>query len=244
MRWDLLAQRMNPRVLLVDLGGTLVDFFGHTSPGTILPLALASAREVLADGGKETPTLAVLEARWRMSGAQSPNDPVVRPLEDRLARTFDLREDETSLLPAACRSFMAPLFGQARVFEDSLPFLDALRALGLEAVIVSNTTWGSPAVLWREQLVRMGIASRVRGAVFCRDVGYRKPDPHVYARALEVADARPEECLFVGDNPVWDVDGPRKAGIPAVLLDRRVEHVGQGFDRIINLTELVERLQL
>jgi hypothetical protein len=129
---DSLVQRMNPRILLVDLGGTLVDFFGHTTPGTVLPLALASAGEVLADEGKEMPPLAVLEARWKMSGAQTPDDPIVRPLEGRLARTFGLGEDEASVLPAVCRSFMAPLFGQARVFEDSLPFLDALRALNGE----------------------------------------------------------------------------------------------------------------
>ncbi len=237
-----LGRSMSPRVLLVDLGGTLVDFFGHTSPGNVLPFALASAGQTLAVEGREVPPMAVLEARWR-SNAQSPNDPIVLPLESRISRTFGLGGDDAPLLPALCRSFMVPLFGQARVFEDSMPFLDAVRSLGYEAIIVSNTTWGSPALLWREQLSKLSIASRVRGTVFCRDIGYRKPDPHIYAHALEVANARPEECLFVGDNPVWDVEGPRRVGIPGVLLDRRVEYAGQDYDRIINLNQLVERLQ-
>ncbi|MDW5563302.1 MAG: HAD family hydrolase [Methanomassiliicoccus sp.] len=234
---------MTPRVLLIDLGGTLVDFFGHTLPGLVLPSSLDSARRTLMQSGREVLSLDALEARWGLS-AQSPNDPVVRPLEHRLSITFDLRAEDTPLLPAMCRSFMTPLFGQARVFEDALPFLDALLTQGYEAVIVSNTTWGSPADLWREQLARTGIGSRVRGTVFCRDVGWRKPDPHIFTHALEVAKARPEECLFVGDNPVWDVDGPRRMGIPGVLLDRRVEFVGQGYDRVINLYELADRLQL
>jgi putative hydrolase of the HAD superfamily len=233
---------MTLRVVLVDLGGTLVDFFGHTSPGNILPLALASAGRVLSADGREVQPIDVLEARWGLS-AQSPDDPCVRPLEGRLSRTFELEEEDVHLLPSICRSFMAPLFSQARMFEDTLPFLDALRSMGYEAVIVSNTTWGSPAELWREQLSRNGISSRVRAAVFCRDVGYRKPDPRIYAHALEVADARPEECLFVGDNPVWDVEGPKRAGIPGVLLDRRVEYSGQAYDRVINLNQLIQRLR-
>jgi putative hydrolase of the HAD superfamily len=166
---------------------------------------------------------------------------MVRPLEARLSRTLELAENDAHLLPRLCRSFMSPLFEQARVYEDTLPFLDALRRLGFEAIIVSNTTWGSPAELWREQLSRTGIASRVSGSVFCRDVGWRKPDPHIYAHALKVARATPEECIFVGDNPVWDVEGPEKVGIPGVLLDRRVEFVGQGYDRVINLRELADR---
>ena len=232
---------MTPRVVLVDLGGTLVDFFGHTTPGKVLPLALASARRVLVEKGRDAPPVFVLESRWGWS-SQRPDDPLVRPLEDRLARTFGL-DGADEILPALCRSFMVPLFRQARLFEDALPFLDSLRRIGCEAVIVSNTTWGSPAELWREQLSRTGIDARISGSVFCRDVGWRKPDPHIFAHALKVARACPEECLFVGDNPVWDVEGPGRAGIPGVLLDRRVEFTGQGYDRITNLWELVRRLQ-
>jgi putative hydrolase of the HAD superfamily len=230
------------RVVLVDLGGTLVDFFGHTTPGKVLPLALASARRTLVDMGRDALPVAALELRWGWS-AQSPNDPVVRPLEGRLALTFGL-EEEDEALPALCRSFMGPLFHQARLFEDALPFLDSLRRMGYESFIVSNTTWGSPAELWREHLSKTGISARISGSVFCRDVGWRKPDPHIFAHALKMAGARPEECLFVGDNPVWDVEGPRNVDIPGVLLDRRMEFAGQNYDRVINLWELVRRLQI
>jgi putative hydrolase of the HAD superfamily len=233
---------MRPRVVLVDLGGTLIDFFGHTTPGLVLPLALASAGRVLTSEGRAVPPLSVLEARWELA-AQSRNDPEVRPLEGRLSRTFGL-EDGDRILPCLCRAFMAPLFAQARVFEDALPFLDSLREMGVEAVIVSNTTWGSPAELWRELLERTAIAPRVRGAVFCRDVGWRKPDRRVYVHALEVAGAGSGECLFVGDDPVWDVEGPEAAGIAGVLLDRRAEFAAMGYDRVINLRELSDRLQL
>jgi hypothetical protein len=45
----------------------------------------------------------------------------------------------------------------------------------------------------------------------------------------------------VGDDPVWDVDGPQRMSIPAVLLDRRMEWTGQRYDRITCLGEMIER---
>lgn len=234
---------MTLRAILVDLGGTLVDYFGHTTPGLVLPRSLTLAGQLLVSEGIKVPPLAVLEARW-VRNARSPDDLEVRPLEVRLRHTFEVDESDADLLPALCRSFMTPLFAQARTYEDTLPFLDALRNLGIRAVIVSNTTWGSPAELWREQLSREGIGSRINGAVFCRDTGWRKPDPRIYAQALKVAVAGPDECLFIGDNPVWDVEGPGRAGIRGVLLDRRMEFAGQGFDRVTCLNEVTDRLQL
>jgi len=231
---------MTLRAILVDLGGTLVDYFGHTTPGLVLPRSLTLAGQLLLSVGIRVPPLAVLEARWSRN-AQSPDDPEVRPLEIRLRRTFEVDDSDSDLLPALCRSFMAPLFAQARTYEGTLPFLDVLRDLGIRAVVVSNTTWGSPAELWREQLSREGISSRIDGSVFCRDAGWRKPDPRIYAQALRAAGADPGDCLFIGDNPVWDVEGPNKAGIRGMLLDRRMEFMGQGFDRVTCLREAVEK---
>jgi FMN phosphatase YigB (HAD superfamily) len=228
---------MLPRTLLLDLGGTLIDLFGHTSPGQILPRSLEGASQVVTKSGFNSPSAAVLESRWEMR-RQDPNDTKVRPLEDRLSFTFDIDSNESSVLFSACRAFMRPLFAQTRVFEDTFPLLHHARAHGIRTVIVSNTTWGSPATLWRELLERIGLSACIDASVFCRDVGRRKPDPMVYAHAMDVAGTPPEGCLFVGDNPVWDVEGPQRMGIRSVLLDRRAEWIGQGYERTTSLIEL------
>lgn len=228
---------MMPRTLLVDLGGTLIDLFGHTSPGQVLPRSLEGASRVLMEAGSRPPPISVLESRWE-TRRQDPNDTSVRTLEDRLSFTFDIDPNEGALLLSACRAFMWPLFSQTRVFEDTLPFLSHARTRGIRVVIVSNTTWGSPAHLWRELLDVIGLSACVDASVFCRDVGRRKPDPMVYRYAMEVAGTPPESCLFVGDNPVWDVEGPERVGIRSVLLDRRAEWIGQGYDRTTSLLEV------
>lgn len=101
------------------------------------------------------------------------------------------------------------------LYPDVLPLLDALEARGVAAVIVSNHVWTLPAIA-----AALGIGARVRAVVTSARVGYRKPHPEIYRRALAVVGGPPGEVLFVGDSPEPDVHGPRAQGMRAVLLDR------------------------
>jgi FMN phosphatase YigB (HAD superfamily) len=47
-----------------------------------------------------------------------------------------------------------------------------------------------------------------------------KPGPEVFLRALELAGARPQEALHVGDSVATDIEGARAAGIRALLVAR------------------------
>lgn len=49
-------------------------------------------------------------------------------------------------------------------------------------------------------------------------VGAEKPNPRIFAHALQISDAGPERWM-VGDNPVADIDGARAVGIRAILAD-------------------------
>jgi putative hydrolase of the HAD superfamily len=57
--------------------------------------------------------------------------------------------------------------------------------------------------------------------VFCTDVGWRKPARPIFEHVLAQLQAEPQDCLFVGDEPGWDLDGPRSLGMEAVLIDRQ-----------------------
>lgn len=46
-------------------------------------------------------------------------------------------------------------------------------------------------------------------------LGARKPEPLIYERALAITQRRPEECVFVDDNPD-NVETARKLGIQAI----------------------------
>jgi putative hydrolase of the HAD superfamily len=208
-------------IVLFDLGNTLVRYWERAEFPLLLEEGICRVRDGLDRAGLLRVSPETMWRRVEEENHESP-DHRVRPLEGRLARIFGLVEpalpEERYL--AMCRQFMAPMFSRGCLYEDTLPALDTLRAEGVRTAIISNTPWGSPAVLWREELVRLGLCDRVEVAVFCTDAGWRKPARAVFEFALARLGACAEQCLFVGDDPRWDLVGPRAVGIEAVLIDR------------------------
>jgi HAD superfamily hydrolase (TIGR01509 family) len=92
--------------------------------------------------------------------------------------------------------------------------LAELRALGLRLVVVSNAD-GTV----ERGLTRAGLHARLDVIVDSHWVGFEKPDPRIFAHALERSGARPETTLHVGDLYAADVVGARAAGVHALLLD-------------------------
>lgn len=52
------------------------------------------------------------------------------------------------------------------------------------------------------------------------DVMARKPDQRIFHEFCERMRIAPEQCLYVGDDPQYDVAGAQQAGLPAVWVNR------------------------
>ncbi len=100
-------------------------------------------------------------------------------------------------------------------FEDSRPALDSLKKAGLRIICVSNWDISLPEVL-----ERCGLADAFDGVVTSAGTGVRKPDPAIFAAALELAGCGADEALHVGDTVAEDIAGAGAAGIRALHLDR------------------------
>lgn len=139
---------------------------------------------------------------------------------------------------------MKPIFERAHYYEDMLPTLERLRLMGYKMAVVSNTTWGSPANLWREHLEQLGLSRYFDLIVFCRDVGWRKPERQIFEYALQKLELFLNEAFLLGDDPRWDIVGPKAVGIYPILLDRKGLHENseKGQICIRNLTELIHKL--
>jgi HAD superfamily hydrolase (TIGR01509 family) len=124
--------------------------------------------------------------------------------------------DDETLVQAARR--IAELECQPehyRLYDDALPALERLARAGVQAVIVSNHVWRLP------EIVRaLGCGARFEGVVTSARAGYRKPHPEIFRAAVRLAGTPPELTLMVGDSLRDDVEGARRVGMPAVLLDR------------------------
>lgn len=225
------------RVVLLDMGNTLVRYYARAEWPGIRDRAIAGVAGLLRERGLLTVSPEAVREGVRREDTPPP-DHSVMPLEERLGRIFDLDGEDAALREAVCRRFLEPVFAVGWVYDDVPPALRRLRLASRRTCIVSNTPWGSPAGLWREELARLGLAELVDEMAFCRDVGWRKPDERIFRHVLTLMDARPEECIFVGDDPRWDVVGPRRVGIRPVLIDRRGEADECGVPTIRSLSEL------
>jgi putative hydrolase of the HAD superfamily len=230
-------------VILFDLGGTLARYYDASEFPPILDQAIMEVQRYLDANGllKVDPDL--IRRRVRKEDHESA-DYRSRPLEERLTRIFGLEASSATndILREMCKRFMRPIFEKGRVYEDTLPTLKELRSRGLRTAIVSNTSWGSPAILWRHEIKRLGLDSHMDSIVLDLDVGWRKPSERIFRFAMKSLGVTADECLFVGDEPNWDLRGPRAVGMEAVLLDRKGVMVGVQGQSIRNLHELVSRL--
>lgn len=102
-----------------------------------------------------------------------------------------------------------------RLYDDVEGALAALRQRGVRVGVVSN--WDTRL---RGIASGLGLDRRVDFLVISAEVGVRKPDPRIFEEALRRAGVGPAEAIHVGDLPEEDVEGARRAGIRAFLIDR------------------------
>lgn len=126
-----------------------------------------------------------------------------------------------------------------RPFDEAEPALRELRELGLRLVCVSNWDCSLAGVL-----AELGLAPLLDGVVDSASAGARKPDPEIFAPALELAGCDPAEALHVGDRDD-DVTAARAAGIDVLRIDRSGARAGgPGSAAIASLLEIRDHLAL
>lgn len=111
--------------------------------------------------------------------------------------------------------------------------------------LISNVITSQEIPDWLEA---DGLAGYFKSVVLSSVMGIRKPDPEIYYEAARRAGAKPEHCVYVGDNLQRDVTGTRNAGFGMVIImispDELAEEVITEENRpdaiIHEFTELLE----
>ena len=135
--------------------------------------------------------------------------------------------------------------GRRVVHEGTLETLKELKRRGYKLGIIANTVTETEIPDW---MCRDGVADCFKTVILSSKVRLRKPDPTIYKLAARCIGSAPENCAYVGDNPVRDVEGAVNAGFGAMVLfedagtaDRegKVPTVQPDF-RIRSIPELLE----
>jgi putative hydrolase of the HAD superfamily len=196
-------------------------------------------------------TLVRLEAPWVHLAAELGREPdaeVVAAVRAEMAyyrRNAHTGRDAESLaaLRARCAEVLSRELGEEvgvetmmrsirfSPYPDARPAIEALRDEGLRLACVSN--WDCSL---GEVLEQCGLAAHLERVVSSAEAGARKPDPAIFAAALEGTGLDAGEVVHVGDTAEEDVAGARAAGIRSLLIDR------DGDGDIASLAEIPERV--
>ena len=116
------------------------------------------------------------------------------------------------------RAFRAASIRRLGVIEESLRLLDLFGTQKVGAV--SN----GQRVFSEQEMRAFDLYDRLDFVIFSSDLGYQKPDPRIYAAALDRMGLQAQDVLFIGDNFRNDVDAPREIGM-------RTLHVEEAWRR-------------
>jgi putative hydrolase of the HAD superfamily len=80
-------------------------------------------------------------------------------------------------------------------------------------------------------LARIGIDAHFRVFVSAREEGHAKPDTPIFLATCERLGAEPGQVLHVGDDPLLDVMGARRAGLRSCWINRKKDSWPLGLPR-------------
>ena len=104
---------------------------------------------------------------------------------------------ERSFSRAEFKEFM---FAQSQAFPEMLELIRGLKdQYGLEVAAVSNE--GRELTVYRVQQFKLG--SIIDFFISSCFVHFRKPDTDIYRMALDIAQARPEQVIYIDDRPMF-----------------------------------------
>ena len=219
MRPALLSAPEEIEAVLFDLDDTLVDARGSWRAGFAEAITALHARSpALQRLGSPT---AIYDAHFRRYGEEAHRDAgygewqarfTVEAFERLVAEHLGPDPDLAARLLAG---YLAAVPGHLTLYADAEPLLERLGArypLGL----VSN----GPSELQRPKIDKFALDRHFEVVLVSGELGVRKPDPAIFAMALEALGVSPQRAVFIGDNPIDDVAGACASGLSAIWVNR------------------------
>lgn len=127
------------------------------------------------------------------------------------------------------------------MLPDAIEVLEEIKFRGYTMGIISNGV----SVLQNTKLDTAGIREMFDVTVVSGDFGVYKPDRRIFDEACRLAGFKNEECLYVGDHPINDIQGALGADMQVVRMnqgDFYNQKIDSRIPTIESLRELLEML--
>lgn len=101
------------------------------------------------------------------------------------------------------------------IFSDSARLLEELKNRGYLVGIITN----GPSILQHHKLDTSGLRKYCDIVVVSGDIDIHKPDPAIFTYTADKLGLKAEECVYVGDHPVNDIQGSLAAGMKPIRMN-------------------------
>lgn len=101
------------------------------------------------------------------------------------------------------------------IFPNSEKLLGELKNRGYIVGVITN----GPSMLQNHKMDTSGLRKYCDIVVVSGDVGVHKPDPQLFIYTAQKLGLIPQECTYVGDHPVNDIQGALDAGMKAIRMN-------------------------
>ena len=203
-----MSDKLPIRAVTFDVGGTLIRPWPSVGHVYAEVAARHGAKNLLPDKINEQ-----FRAAWRAKTNFNHTREDWAALVESSFSGLTNRPPTAAFFPELYERFAEP--DAWRVFDDVLPTLNALAAMGIRLAAISN--WDERL---RPLLQRLNLSDYFEIIVVSCEVGFAKPASVVFEVAVKKLGLPPGSILHVGDNLAADVEGARTAGLRAVRIDR------------------------
>jgi|GEM_PF-63723 len=210
-----------PRALIIDLDDTLID---STASADRVWLNVAEAFAGRLNRSVAVIDQALLDARewyWdcpnrhhegRMNLDKARLDVVLRGFEAMGIKDKGLAEAFTAAYTEGRIDAIEP-------FPGAIEAVQQLREMGLKLALITN----GQAMTQRKKVDVFELELLFDSVLIEGELGFGKPEPKVYERALRDLNAAAGETWMVGDNLEWEVGVPQSMGMSGVWVDWKKE---------------------
>lgn len=113
------------------------------------------------------------------------------------------------------KDYIGHMHEYARLVPDVLAVLQSLKNQGLKLGIITNGRHDFQMSV----IISLGLTDLMDVILVSESEKISKPNPAIFQRALAQIHVVPEECVFVGDNPIADISGAHAIGMKTIWVE-------------------------
>jgi len=129
-------------------------------------------------------------------------------------------------------------------FEHIEKTMTQLKQQGYLIGLISN----GRTLFQEHNFYTLGLTEFFSSIIVSEAIGFRKPDPRIFLLSSAQLDTPPQNCIFVGDNEIADIQGAKAVGMKTIFFHPNSEVESIMSDANLhdyeNFSEILEHLKL